>query len=87
MRLVVLGAAESGVGAAVLAQQKGYDVFVTDMGTIKPRYKEMLDAHGIVWEEGGQQDGGDPEAHGDFALVPCSVGPRAEDVATLGIEL
>ena len=52
MRLVVLGAAESGVGAAVLAQQKGYDVFVTDMGAIKSRYKEMLDARGIAWEEG-----------------------------------
>ena len=56
MRLVVLGAAESGVGAAVLAQQKGYDVFVTDMGTIKPRYKEMLDAHGIAWAEGGHTE-------------------------------
>ena len=53
MKFIALGAAESGVGAAVLAQQKGYDVFVTDMGTIKPRYKEMLDAHGIAWEEGG----------------------------------
>lgn len=52
MRLVVLGAAESGVGAAILAQQKGYDVFVSDTGTIQPRYKDMLSAHGIVWEEG-----------------------------------
>lgn len=52
MRLVVLGAAESGVGAAVLAQKEGYDVFVSDMGSIQPRYKELLDAHQIVWEEG-----------------------------------
>lgn len=52
MRLVVLGAAESGVGAAILAQKKGYDVFVSDMGAIQPRYKAMLDAHGIAWEEG-----------------------------------
>lgn len=52
MRLVVLGAAESGVGAAILAQKEGYDVFVSDMGTIKPHYKEMLDAHHIEWEEG-----------------------------------
>ena len=44
------------MGAAVLAQQKGYDVFVTDMGAIKPRYKEMLDAHGIAWEEGGHTE-------------------------------
>ena len=41
-RLVVLGAAESGVGAAVLAQKKGFEVFVSDMGTIKPEYKSML---------------------------------------------
>lgn len=52
MRLVVLGAAESGVGAAILAQKQGYEVFVSDMGTIKPRYKEMLDARHIAWEEG-----------------------------------
>lgn len=52
MKLVVLGAAESGVGAAILAQAKGYEVFVSDMGTIKPHYKEMLDQHHIEWEEG-----------------------------------
>ncbi len=52
MRLVVLGAAESGVGAAILAQKQGYDVFVSDRGQIQPRYKQMLDAHGICWEEG-----------------------------------
>ncbi len=50
-RIVVLGAAESGVGAAVLALKKGFDVFVSDKGAIKPRYKEMLDEHGIRWEE------------------------------------
>ena len=51
MRIVILGAAESGAGAAVLAQKKGFDTFVSDMGKIKPRYKEMLDAHNIPWEE------------------------------------
>ena len=56
MRLVVLGAAESGVGAAVLALKEGYDVFVSDMGSIKPRYKELLDRHGIAWEEGGHTE-------------------------------
>ena len=50
-RIVVLGAAESGVGAAVLAQKKGFDVFVTDMGLIKDHYKQMLDERNIVWEE------------------------------------
>ena len=52
-RIVILGAAESGVGAAVLAQQKGFDVFVSDAGTIKAEYKAQLDRRGIAWEEGG----------------------------------
>ena len=51
-RIVILGAAESGVGAAILAKQKGFDVFVSDMGPIKDKYKQMLDSHGIDWEEG-----------------------------------
>ena len=51
-RIVILGAAESGAGAAVLAQKKGFDVFVSDMSAIKPRYKELLDQHHIEWEEG-----------------------------------
>lgn len=51
-RIVVLGAGESGSGAAVLAKKLGFDVFVSDMGTIKPHYKEMLDNHSILWEEG-----------------------------------
>ncbi len=51
-RIVVLGAAESGVGAAVLAKRKGLDVFVSDMSGIKDCYKKQLDGHGIPWEEG-----------------------------------
>ena len=51
-RIVILGAAESGAGAAVLAKKEGFDVFVSDMSAIKPRYKEQLDKHGIEWEEG-----------------------------------
>ena len=51
-RIVVLGAAESGAGAAVLAKVKGFDVFVSDMSAIKDKYKKQLDDHGIVWEEG-----------------------------------
>lgn len=51
-KIAILGAAESGVGAAVLAQKKGYEVFVSDMGQIKPKYKLVLDSHGIEWEEG-----------------------------------
>ena len=48
----MLGAAESGVGAAVLAKKKGCDVFVSDMSVIKDKYKELLNSHEIVWEEG-----------------------------------
>ena len=51
-KIAVLGAGESGAGAAVLAKQKGFDVFVSDMSSIKDRYKQMLDDHGIEWEEG-----------------------------------
>lgn len=50
--MVILGAAESGVGAAELAQKQGYEVFVSDMGTIQPRYKSELCRLGIDWEEG-----------------------------------
>ncbi|MBR1593421.1 MAG: UDP-N-acetylmuramoyl-L-alanine--D-glutamate ligase [Alloprevotella sp.] len=53
MRLVILGAAESGIGAAVLGQKKGYEVFVSDSGKIKERYKAELEARNIPWEEGG----------------------------------
>ena len=51
-KIAILGAAESGVGAAVLALKKGYEVFVSDMGKIKERYKDMLNNYGIEWEEG-----------------------------------
>ena len=51
-RIVVLGAGESGAGAAVLARQKGFDVFVSDMSKINDRYKKVLDDHHIAWEEG-----------------------------------
>jgi UDP-N-acetylmuramoylalanine--D-glutamate ligase len=51
MRIVILGAAESGAGAAVLAKKEGFDVFVSDMSVIKDKYKKMLNDHGIEWEE------------------------------------
>ncbi len=50
-RIVILGAGESGAGAAVLAKKKGFEVFVSDMSVIKDKYKEILDEHGIEWEE------------------------------------
>ena len=48
-RIVVLGAGESGAGAAVLAKVKGFDTFVSDMSAIKDKYKELLNKHGIAW--------------------------------------
>ncbi|MBK8194869.1 MAG: UDP-N-acetylmuramoyl-L-alanine--D-glutamate ligase [Lewinellaceae bacterium] len=50
-RIVILGSGESGTGAALLAKHLGYDVFVSDSGAIKDRYKKELDAQGIAWEE------------------------------------
>ena len=51
-RIVILGAGESGTGAAILAQKKGFDTFVSDSSLIKDKYKEMLDERNIPWEEG-----------------------------------
>ncbi len=51
-RIVVLGAGESGTGAAILAKSKGFDVFVSDMGEISPMYQALLDKHHIAWESG-----------------------------------
>ena len=51
-RIVILGAAESGVGAAALAKVKGFDVFVSDMGRIKEDYREVLRQYDVPWEEG-----------------------------------
>jgi len=50
-RLVVLGGGESGVGTAILAKKKGYDVFISDFGKIKNNYKEVLALNRLAWEE------------------------------------
>ncbi|MBL4669550.1 MAG: UDP-N-acetylmuramoyl-L-alanine--D-glutamate ligase [Flavobacteriales bacterium] len=51
-RLVILGGGESGVGAAILAKKKGFEVFVSDRGEIKDRYKSVLKSIDVEWEEG-----------------------------------
>ena len=51
-RIVILGAGESGAGAAVLAKKEGFEVFVSDMSKINDKYKKMMDDHQIEWEEG-----------------------------------
>ncbi|TWO33291.1 UDP-N-acetylmuramoyl-L-alanine--D-glutamate ligase [Seonamhaeicola sediminis] len=50
-KLVVLGGGESGVGTALLGKEKGYSVFVSDKGTIKEKYKEVLIHNEIEWED------------------------------------
>ena len=51
-KIVILGAGESGAGAAVLAKKEGFEVFVSDMSKIKDKYKKLMDDHNIEWEEG-----------------------------------
>jgi len=50
-RLVILGGGESGIGTALLGKAKGFEVFVSDNGTIKQKYKDVLIHHEIEWEE------------------------------------
>lgn len=50
-RLVILGGGESGVGTAILGKQKGYEVFVSDKGIIKDKYRKVLEHFEINWED------------------------------------
>lgn len=52
-KLVILGGGESGVGAAILAKDKSYEVFLSDFSSIKPQFKTKLNSEGIEFEEGG----------------------------------
>jgi UDP-N-acetylmuramoylalanine--D-glutamate ligase len=54
--LVILGGGESGVGTAILGQKQGYEVFVSDKGKIKEKYKDVLSHYGIDWEEGNHSE-------------------------------
>jgi UDP-N-acetylmuramoylalanine--D-glutamate ligase len=58
--IVILGAGESGVGAAILAQKKGYKVFVSDAGLIKSEYLQILQNYGIDYEQ---------EKHSEYKLL------------------
>lgn len=85
-RLVVLGGGESGAGAAVLGKAKGMDVFLSDMGPIQPKYKDMLERRGIAYEEGGHTE----ELILNATVVVKSPGippyaPMVEKIAARGI--
>ncbi|MEM0939970.1 MAG: UDP-N-acetylmuramoyl-L-alanine--D-glutamate ligase [Bacteroidota bacterium] len=55
-RIVIIGGGESGVGAAILAKQKGYDVFVSDAGNIAANKRRTLKANGIKYEDKGHTE-------------------------------
>jgi len=55
-KIVILGAGESGTGSAVLAKKQGFDVFVSDKGQIKEKYKKLLEDHLVRWEEGNHTE-------------------------------
>ncbi len=80
-RIVILGAGESGTGAAVLAKTKGYDVFVTDLGTIKPHYKEVLFNYEIDWEE--EQHTERLILNADEVIISPGISDKAEIVQLL----
>ena len=85
-KVVILGAGESGTGAALLAKAKGYEVFVSDSGIIKDKYKAELSSGDIAFEEGGHTD----EMILDARLIIKSPGipekaPIMKKTATLNI--
>lgn len=87
-KIVILGAAESGVGAAILAKEKDFEVFLSDNGGIKEKYKATLDKHQINWEENGHT----PSKILDADIVIKSPGipqtaPMVKDVYAKGIKI
>jgi UDP-N-acetylmuramoylalanine--D-glutamate ligase len=55
-KIIILGGGESGVGSAILAQAKGFDVFLSDSGTLQDKYKAELEQYGIPYEEKGHTE-------------------------------
>jgi len=85
-RLVVLGGGESGVGTAILGLKEGYEVFVSDKGEIKEKYKNVLEHFGIDWEEGSHSE--DKVLNADLVMkspgIPDSV-PLVRQLVANGI--
>ncbi len=78
MKVVILGGGESGVGAAYLAKAKGFDVFLSDMGSIKDHFKNELDALGISYEE--KQHSEDKILSADWVIKSPGIPKKAEMV-------
>jgi len=80
-RVVVLGAGESGAGAAVLAKKKGFEVFVSDSGKIKKKYKKVLSHFEIDFEEEKHSD--DLILNADEVIKSPGIPDKAEIVQKL----
>lgn len=88
MKMLVIGAGESGAGAALLGRKLGYDVFVTDSGLIKDKYKTVLQKARVRWEEGGHTPAFAERA--DLVVkspgIPSSV-PLVQGFRQMGVEV
>jgi UDP-N-acetylmuramoylalanine--D-glutamate ligase len=73
-KIVILGAGESGTGAALLAKAKGYDVYVSDAGVLKDKYRDELSAEAIPFEEGTHTE--DKILAGDLIIKSPGIGPK-----------
>ncbi len=80
-KAVILGGGESGCGSAVLAKAKGWKVFLTDRGTIAPKYFELLDRYGIDYEQGAHTESSILDA--DLAIKS----PGIPDTAPIVVKL
>ena len=75
--IAILGAGESGVGAAVLAKKQGWNVFVSDFGKVKEKFAKELDAMSVEWEQG---------KHSEERILNCKLivkSPGIPDTAPL----
>jgi UDP-N-acetylmuramoylalanine--D-glutamate ligase len=77
-RLVILGGGESGIGAAILGQAKGYEVFLSDGSSLKEHYKLELQQRGIAYEEGGHTE--EKVLHADEVMKSPGIPGKADMV-------
>ncbi len=83
-RIAVLGAGESGVGAAILAMSRGIGVLVSDSGKISAKYRDILTSRGIPFEEGGHSE--DEILKADMVVKSPGIPPTAPLVRRLAAQ-
>ncbi len=87
-RVIILGAGESGTGAAILAKVKGYDVFVSDQGSIKLKYRDLLEKYDIPFEESKHTES--EILNGSLVIKSPGIADKAEiveKIKSLGTEI